>query len=123
MGLLGSHKVVAMIQKYIDRSLLESVSTYTNAYEFCTKLESMIQNGMIHQSTCPHTPQQNGIVERKHCHSIETTHTLLIHANAPLKCWGYVVLTASYLINRMSSSSLNNKVPHSFIPCFLMNPF
>jgi len=32
-----------MIQKYIDRSLFEYVSTYTNAYELWSKLESMIQ--------------------------------------------------------------------------------
>jgi len=32
-----------MIRKYIDKSLLEHVSTYTNAYELWSKLESMIQ--------------------------------------------------------------------------------
>ncbi|BAT86052.1 hypothetical protein VIGAN_04366600, partial [Vigna angularis var. angularis] len=38
-----NRKTVAMIRKYIDRSLFEHVSTYTNAYELWTKLESMIQ--------------------------------------------------------------------------------
>jgi len=32
-----------MIQKYIERSLFEHVSTYTNFYELWSKLESMIQ--------------------------------------------------------------------------------
>jgi len=36
-------KFVAMIRRYIDRSLFEHVSTYTNAYELWTKLESLIQ--------------------------------------------------------------------------------
>ncbi|KAK8662716.1 hypothetical protein V6N13_024607 [Hibiscus sabdariffa] len=36
-------KVIAMIRKYIDRSLFEHVSTYINAYELWSKLESMIQ--------------------------------------------------------------------------------
>ena len=40
---LLNRKAVAMIRKYIDRSLFEHVSTYTNAYELWTKLESMIQ--------------------------------------------------------------------------------
>lgn len=61
----------------------------------------MSENGVIHQSSCPHTPQQNGIAERKHRHIIETTRTLLINANVPLKFWGDAVLTAGYLINRM----------------------
>ena len=40
---LLNRKVVAMICKYIDRSLFKHVSTYTNAYELRTKLESLIQ--------------------------------------------------------------------------------
>ena len=40
---LLNRKTVAMIRKYIDRSLFEHVSTYTNAYGLWSKLESMIQ--------------------------------------------------------------------------------
>ena len=32
-----------MIRKYIDQSLFEHVSTYTDAYQLWKKLESMIQ--------------------------------------------------------------------------------
>ena len=39
---LLNRKVVAMIRKYIDQSLFEHVSTYTNVYELWTKLESLI---------------------------------------------------------------------------------
>ena len=38
-----NRKAVAVIRKYVDRSLFEHVSTYTNAFELWTKLESMIQ--------------------------------------------------------------------------------
>ena len=40
---LLNQNVVAMIHKYIDRSLFEHVSTYTNLYELWTNLESLIQ--------------------------------------------------------------------------------
>ena len=40
---LQNRKAVAMIRKYIDKNLFEHVSTYTNAYELWTKLESLIQ--------------------------------------------------------------------------------
>ena len=40
---LLNRKDVAMIRKYIDWSLFENVSTYTNAYELWTNLESLIQ--------------------------------------------------------------------------------
>jgi len=71
----------------------------------------MASKGIIHQSSCAHTPQQNGVAERKNRHLIETARTLLIHMNVPLYLWGDAVLTACYLINRMPSSVLNFKIP------------
>ncbi|KAK2378919.1 WD40 repeat-containing protein HOS15 [Trifolium repens] len=41
--------------------------------------------GVIHRLTCPHTHHQNGIVERKHRHLVETGLTLLSQAQIPLK--------------------------------------
>jgi len=70
---------------------------------------------IIHQSSCRHTPQQNGVTERKHRRLVDTTRTLLINAHAPFKFWGDAILTACYLINRMSSSVLDNEIPHSLL--------
>ncbi|KAL0361455.1 UNVERIFIED_CONTAM: hypothetical protein Sradi_3830000 [Sesamum radiatum] len=41
--MLLNRKTVAMIRKFIDRSLFEYASNFTNAYELWSKLESMIQ--------------------------------------------------------------------------------
>ncbi|KAJ7971561.1 Retrovirus-related Pol polyprotein from transposon TNT 1-94 [Quillaja saponaria] len=72
-------------------------------------------NCMLHQSSCSHTPQQNGVAERKNGHLIETARTLLLHGHVPLRFWGDAVLTACYLINRIPSSTLHNKIPYSII--------
>jgi len=40
---LQNRKAVAIIRKYIDKSLFEHVSTYTKAYKLWTKLKSLIQ--------------------------------------------------------------------------------
>lgn len=44
-----------------------------------------ISYGITHQSSCPHTPQQNGVAERKHRHIVDTARTLLINADASLE--------------------------------------
>ena len=40
-------------------------------------------HGIIHQSSCPHTPQQNGVVERKMRHLLEVTCALKFHMHVP----------------------------------------
>ncbi|WVY93382.1 hypothetical protein V8G54_032470 [Vigna mungo] len=75
----------------------------------------MASHCILHQTSCAYTPQQNGVAERKNRHLIETTRTLLIHGQVPSRFWGDAVLTACYLINRMPSSVLDNKIPHSVL--------
>jgi transposase InsO family protein len=67
--------------------------------------------GIIHQTSCVYTPQQNGVFERKNRHLLEMTRTLLFQNNAPKIFWSDAVLTATYLINRLPSANLSFKSP------------
>ncbi|RVW28543.1 Retrovirus-related Pol polyprotein from transposon RE1 [Vitis vinifera] len=86
----------------------------------------MSHHGILHQSSCAHTPQQNGVAERKNRHLVETTRTLLLHSHVPFSFWGDAVLTACYLINRMPSSVLHDQIPHSLLfpdqPLYFLPP-
>ena len=99
-----------------------------NAKEyFSSAISSFLSaQGIFHQSSCPHTPQQNGIAERKNRHLVETARTLLLHVNVPVQHWGDAVLTAYFFINQMPSSSIKNKIPHSILfpkePLFHVDP-
>lgn len=66
----------------------------------------MSSHGILHQSSCSHTPQQNRVVERKNRHLIETARALLIHHKILLRFWADAILTAYCLINRIPSSIL-----------------
>ena len=69
-----------------------------NGLEFfnknCQKL------GIHHQSSCAYTPQQNGVMERKHRHIVENGLTLLAQASLPLKYWDEAYRTSVYIHNR-----------------------
>jgi len=75
----------------------------------------MKSHGIIHQTSYAYTPQQIGVTERKNRHLVETTCTLLIHGGVPQYFWSDAILSACYLINHMSSSVLENKIPHSIL--------
>ena len=90
---------------------------YNNAREyFHTSLSQFFDNhGIIHQSACPHTPQQNGVAEHKMRHLLEGTHALMFHMRVPKSYWSDVVLTACHLINRMHSTILGGQIPYTVL--------
>ena len=75
-------------------------------------VNSFLENcGITHRVSCPHTHQQNGFVECKHRHIVETGLALLYHANVLFHFWDDTFQTACYLINRLPTPVLNNSSP------------
>lgn len=67
--------------------------------------------GILHRVSCPHTHQQQGCVERKHRHIIDTTLALLADSGVPKCFWDEACLTSCYLINRLPTPLLGNVFP------------
>ncbi|KAG7552293.1 Integrase catalytic core [Arabidopsis thaliana x Arabidopsis arenosa] len=73
--------------------------------------EHLASHGIIHQTSCPYTPQQNGVSERKNRHLMEVARSIMFHTNVPKSFWSDAVMTACYLINRTPTKILQDKSP------------
>ncbi|CAL9025353.1 unnamed protein product [Prunus brigantina] len=115
-----------MTHKSETQSLLKSFFTFVrtqfhttimairadNGTEFLSLRDFFLHNGVEFQRSCVYTPQQNGVVERKHRHILSVARALLFQANLPLIFWGECVLTAVFLMNRLPTPLLSNKSPY-----------
>ena len=84
-----------------------------NGTEYVNKQfeEYLSSFGIIHQTSCLGTSQQNGLAKRKNRHLLEITRCIMIAMNVPKYLWSEAMMTAAYLMNRMPSRVLNNKTP------------
>ncbi|KAG6696818.1 hypothetical protein I3842_09G168100 [Carya illinoinensis] len=84
-----------------------------NAKEYFNSIlnDYLLSHGIVHQSSCVNTPQQNGIAERKNRHLLDVARSLMFSTHVPKFFWGEAILTAAYLINRMPSRILNFQTP------------
>ena len=68
---------------------------------------------IISQRSCPSTPQQNSVVERKNRHLLDVVRTLLLESSVPPHFWCEALSTAIHLINRLPSPTTNHVSPFS----------
>jgi hypothetical protein len=71
--------------------------------------------GINYRQTCPHTHHQNGSVERKHRHIVDTGLAILSHSKVPFQFWDEAFDTATFLINRLPSSINKQKSPFELL--------
>ena len=82
-----------------------------NGGEFLALRPFLTAQGISHLTTPPHTPEHNGLSERKHRHIVETGLSLLSTAKMPLTLWPEAFATAVFLINHLTTPILSNQSP------------
>lgn len=71
--------------------------------------------GIEHQRSCVDSPQQNGVVERKHRHLLEMARSLFFQSNVPINFLGECLQTVVHLINKMLLLVLKGKSPYEML--------
>ncbi|KAL0339088.1 UNVERIFIED_CONTAM: Retrovirus-related Pol polyprotein from transposon TNT 1-94 [Sesamum angustifolium] len=106
------HSFCSMVQNQFGKGI--KIFRSDNGSEFINQDCRMLcaNFGIIHQTSCSYTPQQNGRVERKHRHLLNVARALLLQASLPIKFWSDAILTAAYLINRTPTKVLGWKTPY-----------
>ncbi|MCO5583425.1 hypothetical protein L7F22_037336 [Adiantum nelumboides] len=103
-------------QKLVENHLERSIQTLQtdNGGEYTSQAFKAYcaQQGIRHNLTVPHTPQQNGIAERKNCSLMNSARSMLRVAGLPPSFWEEAVSTACYLQNCSYSRSIKG-IPYS----------
>ncbi|KAF7823637.1 retroelement pol polyprotein-like [Senna tora] len=103
---------ITMIKNQYGKSI-KSVRTDRGTEFTNTQCDSFFkEKGIEHQKTCSYTPQQNGVVERKHKHILQIARALMFQSNLPKGFWGEAIMTSVYIMNRLPSTTLKGKTPY-----------
>ncbi|CAH9114096.1 unnamed protein product [Cuscuta europaea] len=100
-----------MIENLLDRKIKIFQSDGGGEFDNFNLRFFLKANDIIFQKSCPETPQQNGVAERKHRHLLELARTMLIAASLSANFWVDAVLTATFIINRIPSPTLHGLSP------------
>jgi hypothetical protein len=103
---------VTMIEKQFNTSV-KTIRT-DNGPEFLIP-DFYSSKGIVHQTSCVETPQQNGRVERKHQHLLNVGRSLLFQSKLPKQFWSYAVVHAAFIINRVNTPLLASKSPYHLL--------
>lgn len=104
---------IAMIKRQFNQII--KVVRSENVTEFNCLQGYFFKHGILFESSCAGTPQQNGRVERKHQHILNVGRALRIKGNLPKKFCGECILAACFLINRTPTHLLSNKTPYEML--------
>ena len=106
------HDVLAMLERQsglkVRRLHSDNGSEFVNdaMNTFCRR------NGIIHETTIPYTPEQNGIAEQAITVFFKMVRSMLYTANVSLRYWSEAFSYAVYIRSLSATTGLDGVVPY-----------
>ena len=119
MGLLKSSKHSRMRYKTFKNEVQNQLSKSIKALRTDQGGENLSQDfddylkdcGIVSQLTPPRTPQWNGVSKRRNRILLDMVQSMMSKSNLPISFWRYALETAAFILNRISSKSVQ-KTPY-----------
>jgi hypothetical protein len=107
-------KAITQVVKQLERQLGSKVKEFRTdrGREFLNKEMAQFcsEEGIIHELTCPYTPEQNGVAERLNRTLLEKARAMIKDAGLSSELWAEAVNTANFVKNRTLSRT-HGKTP------------
>jgi transposase InsO family protein len=100
-----------MVEKQTGKSIKILRSDQGGEYTSGAFIRYCKNNEIQQQFTVPHTPQQNGVAERKNRTLVECARSIIKGKNISNGFWAEAISTTVYLKNRSATKILENKTP------------
>ena len=100
-----------LVENQLDRKIKVFQSDGGGEYINQRFRDHLSHHGIQHRVSCPYTPEQNGLAERKHRHLTELGLSMMFHSHLPLNRWVEAFYTASYIGNFLPGLSKGSKSP------------
>ncbi|KAJ0444423.1 putative RNA-directed DNA polymerase [Helianthus annuus] len=120
-GFILLHTVLKQLIRFVTLNRLSRIFSHAPSNTFSVMvlpslftdrwLDLLSESGITYHISCPYTPPQNGVAERKNRHLSEVARALLFHSHLPKKFWYDAYATAAYLINRLPSPVIHYSSP------------
>ena len=106
LKLLKSSKFRYEVEKQTEKFIKILQSDREGEYLSREFLDYLKKNGIVSQWTLPEIPQLNGISEWRNRILLDMVRSMMSFTDLPNFLWGHSLLTAIYLLNRISSKTI-----------------
>ncbi|CAI5459578.1 unnamed protein product [Closterium sp. Yama58-4] len=113
--LLEFQKWLVLVERQTKKSVLQLRSDRGGEFLGKQFTDFVDGKGIVHDLTCPYTPQQNGMAEREMRTVVESVRTMLLHMGVQHHWWHLALRQAVWVRNCLERSATPGTTPYQLL--------